>query len=117
MAVEERDPETGYLTTGHVWNGIKELNTRVPRPVYFFLALTFGFALVYWLLMPAWPLGRTYTKGVLSIDQRTSVTETLQEAAAAREPWVHRVASESFADIQADRDLMQHVRDTAHRLF
>ena len=37
MAVEERDPHTGYLTTGHEWNGIKELNTPVPRAVYFFL--------------------------------------------------------------------------------
>ena len=37
MAVEERDPLTGYLTTGHEWNGITELNTPVPRAVYFFL--------------------------------------------------------------------------------
>ena len=40
MAVEERDPHTGYLTTGHEWNGIKELNTPVPRLVYFFLIVT-----------------------------------------------------------------------------
>ena len=40
MAVEERDPHTGYLTTGHEWNGIKELNTPVPRLVYFFLIAT-----------------------------------------------------------------------------
>ena len=30
MAVLERDPHTGYLTTGHEWNGIKELNTPGP---------------------------------------------------------------------------------------
>lgn len=35
MSAEERDKHTGYLTTGHEWNGIKELNTPVPRPVYF----------------------------------------------------------------------------------
>ena len=46
MAVEERDPYTGYMTTGHEWNGIKELNTPVPRPVYFFLAVTALFAVV-----------------------------------------------------------------------
>ena len=70
MAVEERDPHTGYMTTGHEWNGIKELNTPVPRPVYFFLIVTALFAVVYWVLMPAWPLGVTYTKGLLGIDQR-----------------------------------------------
>ena len=74
MAVEERDPYTGYMTTGHEWNGIKELNTPVPRPVYFFLIVTALFAVVYWVLMPAWPLGVTYTKGLLGIDQRTTVS-------------------------------------------
>ena len=37
MAIEERDPHTGSLTTGHEWNGIKELNTPVPQAVLFFL--------------------------------------------------------------------------------
>ena len=57
MAVEERDPHSGYMTTGHEWNGIKELNTPVPRPVYFFLIATALFSVVYWVLYPAWPLG------------------------------------------------------------
>ena len=64
MAVDERDPHTGYMTTGHEWNGIKELNTPVPRPVYFFLIVTALFSVVYCVLMPAWPLGVTYTKGL-----------------------------------------------------
>jgi cytochrome c oxidase cbb3-type subunit 3 len=40
MAVGERDPYTGYTTTGHEWNGINEFNTPVPRPVKFFLIVT-----------------------------------------------------------------------------
>jgi cytochrome c oxidase cbb3-type subunit 3 len=45
MSVEDRDPHTGYLTTGHEWNGITELNTPVPRVVYFFLIVTVAFSL------------------------------------------------------------------------
>ena len=82
MAVEERDPHTGYMTTGHEWNGIKELNTPVPRVVYFFLIVTALFAVVYWVLMPAWPLGLTYTKGLLGIDQRTIVVGIAQTGGA-----------------------------------
>ena len=82
MAVEERDPHTGYMTTGHEWNGIKELNTPVPRAVYFFLIVTALFAVVYWVLMPAWPLGLTYTKGLLGIDQRTIVVGIAQTRGA-----------------------------------
>ncbi|MDF2973024.1 MAG: fixP, partial [Microvirga sp.] len=36
MAVEERDPVSGRATTGHEWNGIKELDTPVPRGVLIF---------------------------------------------------------------------------------
>ena len=57
MEVNERDPVTGRETTGHEWNGIKELNTPVPRIVYFFLITTALFSIGYWILMPAWPLG------------------------------------------------------------
>lgn len=117
MAVEERDPLTGYMTTGHEWNGIKELNTRVPRPVYFFLAATFAFSVVYWLLMPAWPLGTTYTKGLLGIDQRRSVAERLEQAAAERQAWTERIDSTDFAGIQADPELMRIVRTTGRALF
>src|SRR6476620_8246229 len=102
MTIEERDPHTGYLTTGHEWGGIKELNTPVPRLVYFFLITTALFSVVYWVLMPAWPLGLTYTKGLLGIDQRTTVTESLKRAALDRETWTRRIEGESYQAIQAD---------------
>src|ERR1700751_4613364 len=119
MAVErqERDVYTGYLTTGHEWNGIKELNTPVPRAVYFFLTLAFLFSVVYWVLMPAWPLGVTYTKGLLGLDQRNQVAASLQEAATERSAWTKKIETESFAAIQADPRLMTIVRETGGALF
>lgn len=117
MSVEERDPHTGYLTTGHEWNGIKELNSPVPRAVYFFLIITGLFALGYWILMPAWPLGSTYTKGVLGVDQRQIVSDAIKEAALDRATWTSQIEQKSFVDIQADPALMVVVRDTGHRLF
>src|SRR5215467_11098667 len=120
MAVDhqpDRDGFTGYLTTGHEWNGIKELNTPVPRTVYFFLALAFLFSVGYWILMPAWPLGATYTKGLLGIDQRKIVAASLQAAATDRSVWTKQVETESFAAIQSDPKLMNIVRETGHTLF
>ena len=117
MAVDERDPYTGYMTTGHEWNGIKELNTPVPRAVYFFLIVTALFAVIYWILMPAWPLGVTYTKGLLGIDQRNIVTESLKQAALERGVWTRRIEAGSFKDIQADPRLMEMVRQTGRTLF
>ncbi|HXI07321.1 MAG: cytochrome-c oxidase, cbb3-type subunit III [Bradyrhizobium sp.] len=114
---EERDSHTGYLTTGHEWNGLKELNTPVPRAVYFFLIASFLFSLGYWVLMPAWPLGVTYTKGLLGIDQRNQVAASLQEAAAERSVWTKKIEAESYAAIQADPRLMKMVRETGSALF
>jgi cytochrome c oxidase cbb3-type subunit 3 len=120
MAVDheqKRDDVSGYLTTGHEWNGITELNTPVPRPVYFFLTAAFLFSLGYWVLMPAWPLGVTYTKGLLGIDQRNIVAASLKEAAMDRDVWTKKIASEDYAAIQADPALMAIVRETGHTLF
>jgi cytochrome c oxidase cbb3-type subunit 3 len=119
MAVEQQDRDgyTGYLTTGHEWNGITELNTPVPRAVYFFLTAAFLFSVGYWILMPAWPLGVSYTNGLLGIDQRKIVAASLQEAAVDRSVWTKRIVTESFAEIQSDPQLMNIVRETGHTLF
>ena len=117
MAVGERDPHTGHMTTGHEWNDIKELNTPVPRTVYVFLAGAFLFSVVYWLLMPAWPLGFTYTKGLLGLDQKTTVDASLKEAMAERASWSGTIEAAAYQDIQADPSLMQIVRETGWTLF
>ena len=117
MSVERRDPYTGYLTTGHEWNGITELNTPVPRAVYVFLTAAVTFALIGWILWPAWPVGTTYTKGILRTDQRKSVAKALDRAALDRATWSKRIETESFADIERDPVLMTVVRETGHRLF
>ena len=117
MAVSERDPHTGYMTTGHEWNGIKELNTPVPRAVYFFLITTALFSIVYWILMPAWPLGVSYTRGLLGIDQRTTVERALKQADLDRAAWTKRIESESYTAIQADAALMRIVRQSGKTLF
>ena len=117
MDLGERDPVTGRFTTGHEWNGIKELDTPIPRVVLFFLASTFLFSVVYWIFMPAFPLWSTYTRGLLGIDQRNVVTRQVEEAAAARGPWADRIASTSFSEIQKDVELMRIVRKSGRTLF
>ncbi|MQP68629.1 cytochrome-c oxidase, cbb3-type subunit III [Niveispirillum sp. SYP-B3756] len=113
----ERDPISGYMTTGHEWNGIKELNTPVPRAVWFFLITTVLFAVVWWVLMPAWPLGNTYTKGLLGIDQRQVVQHDLRRAAERMPPWRGAVLRLDYASIQADPALMGQVRRHGAVLF
>jgi cytochrome c oxidase cbb3-type subunit 3 len=117
MSVRERDPLTGHQTTGHEWNGITELNTRVPRAVWFFIIVTHIYALIAWILLPTWPLVGTYTRGLLGIDQREDVAEALAEAQAARAAWAERIAAEPPEAVLADPALMAVVRETGPALF
>ena len=67
--------------------------------------------------MPAWPLGVTYTKGLLGIDQRAIVAESLKEARSIAQRWTERIETADFEDIQADPRLMAIVRQTGRTLF
>jgi cytochrome c oxidase cbb3-type subunit 3 len=113
----ERDPHTGKLTTGHDWNGIKELDTPIPIPVLVFLGLGILFVVVWTALNPAWPTITSYTKGLLGVDQRREVEQSVAEATAEREVWTSRIAAADFAEIEADPALMTIVRQAGATLF
>ncbi|MGB3418292.1 MAG: cytochrome-c oxidase, cbb3-type subunit III [Mesorhizobium sp.] len=118
MSTVKQDPVTGRTTTGHEWNGIEELETPIPRVVFAFLAATFVFAVICWVLYPTWPLGSTFTKGLTGFDQRNLVTEQVAKAeAGVAEQWAGKVTSMSYADIEADPALMQPVKEAGRRLF
>jgi cytochrome c oxidase cbb3-type subunit 3 len=117
MSVRERDPLTGHQTTGHEWDGITELNTRVPRAVWWFIGITHVWALLIWILFPAWPLIHTYTKGILGIDQQERVEKDVRALRLARADWVDAIERRSFDEIRADPQLMDVVSKTGPVLF
>lgn len=113
----EIDPVTGRDITGHDWNGIKELNTPLPKLVIWALILTFLYSVIAWILLPAWPLGRDYTRGLLGLDQGEQAVEGYRDLAAGRQDWLDQFAVEDFAALQSDGELMERALPAAHRLF
>ena len=65
MSKIEHDDITGTATTGHEWDGIKELNTPLPRWWLYTFYATIAWAAVYTVLYPAWPLLNGATPGIL----------------------------------------------------
>lgn len=114
---DERDPHTGHKTTGHEWNGIKELNTRVPRAVWVFIVVTHIFALGYWVLMPAFPLLTTYTKGLLHHDDRKQVESALKKDAAAHADLIDKIYSSSYEEALSNPEMMKAVNKRGRTLF
>jgi cytochrome c oxidase cbb3-type subunit 3 len=117
MPVEDHDELTGHRTTGHEWNGITELNTRVPRAVWWAIGITHLWALAVWLLLPSWPLLNTYTHGLLGIDQRELVAGDLAAGQRYRAHWVARFEGDTLPEIRDDASLMEIVRGAAPALW
>ncbi|OED36437.1 cytochrome-c oxidase, cbb3-type subunit III [Chromatiales bacterium (ex Bugula neritina AB1)] len=117
MSVAERDKYSGHMTTGHEWNGIKELNTPVPKVLIGFFSAAFLFAVGYWIAMPSWPLGDRYSKGTLEFDQRDFLDRQLRVAAKQKAQWSEQIEQSGFEEIIESPELMQVVAESGPALF
>jgi len=102
----EKDSVTGTETTGHEWDGIKELNNPLPRWWLYILWASVLFSVVYWVLYPAWPLPGGATKGVLGWTQHNELGEAMAEAKAAQAGDVAKISKTGVAAISGDEDLL-----------
>ncbi len=111
MSEKHKDDVTGVETTGHEWDGIRELNNPLPKWwIYtFYASIVWCFA--YWVVMPAWPYltteGWTYTKGVIGYEQRNVVTNELAAVSEGRAGAMQRIAGLPLPEIAADPALME----------
>ncbi|GHF74027.1 cytochrome-c oxidase, cbb3-type subunit III [Seohaeicola zhoushanensis] len=113
----EVDPVTGHDTTGHDWNGIKELNTPFPKLVIWALVLTFAYSVIAWVLLPAWPLGRDYTRGLWALDQDEEAVTGYRALETGRQGWLARFTESDLEELRADAGLMAAAYPAAQRLF
>src|SRR4029077_11321028 len=80
----EVDHPTGQMTTGHEWDGIKELNTPLPRWWLWTFYASIAFALLWVVLYPAVPLIHSATGGVLGYSTRGEVENAMAAAKTAQ---------------------------------
>ena len=67
---------------------------------------TIVWAIGYWLLMPAWPLVSSYSKGLLGYSQRERVAEQVAEAKAAKSDYRDKIAAMDLTAINNDPELL-----------
>jgi cytochrome c oxidase cbb3-type subunit 3 len=70
---QDHDDITGVDTTGHEWDGIKELNNPLPRWWLWCFYLTIIWGVGYTIAYPAWPLINSATAGVMGYSTRANV--------------------------------------------
>ncbi|MBF0094974.1 MAG: cytochrome-c oxidase, cbb3-type subunit III [Alphaproteobacteria bacterium] len=110
MAKVELDPVSGTHTTGHEWDGIKELNNPIPKWwIYVFYACV-AWSVVYWIAYPAWPTLTTYTKGFLGYSSRAELRGEMLKADAEKAGWLTRFKDATPAAIAADPALRNYAQ-------
>lgn len=102
----EVDAVSGVETTGHEWDGLKELNNPLPRWWLWVFYATIVWSVIYWILMPSWPLVTGYTHGLLGASQRQQATAAYDAAMAVRAKEGATLATASLEEIEKTPQLL-----------
>lgn len=102
----EKDIISGKLTTGHEWDGLKELNQPLPKWWLFLLWATVIWSAVYFVLYPSIPGITGYFHGLLGYSQRARVNAAVEKVAEQRAEYMDRIRALSFEDIRKDPQLL-----------
>ena len=113
----EVDEHTGTATTGHSWDGIKELNTPLPRWWVWTFYATIFWAIGYFIVYPAWPTLTGYTRGVFNYSSRAQLQNDLADLRAARGEKAAQLASASLSQIESDPSLLAFARALGRTAF
>ena len=103
----EIDDVTGVETTGHAWDGIKELNKPLPKWWLMTFYVSIVWAIGYMIVYPAWPTLNGYTKGIWGYSQRAVVSEEIEGAKTAQATFRTALEKTPLAEVKNDLDLLR----------
>ncbi len=113
----EIDQVTGVETTGHEWDGIKELNKPLPRWWLLTFYATIIWAVGYMIAYPAWPTLTSYTKGMLGYSQRQAVATQMKAAENAQSGMRDLLSRTPLAEVKGNGDLFAFARVAGNAAF
>lgn len=113
----ETDHISGTATTGHEWDGIKELNTPLPRWWVLTFYACIVWAIGYWIVYPAWPLLWSNTTGILGYSSRADVAVELANLEKIRGDKMVALAAAPLAEIEKDPAMLALARARGKTVF
>ena len=135
MSKADPGKKSAVQTTGHAWDGdIQEYNNPVPRWWIWTFYATVLFSVVYWIIFPAWPVGKSYTKGLFNTityednkgeevtthwNTRSRLIRNMQSGkeAVKQKAYLDQIAATPIEVIIADPEKMAFVRSMSKVLF
>jgi cytochrome c oxidase cbb3-type subunit 3 len=104
-AAGDRDPLTGRGTTGHEWDGLRELNTPLPKWWFWTFVATCVWGAAYSIAYPSLPWLTTYFPGVLGYSQRANVAADVQALQAQRAGVMQKLKAVPLEEVRKDEAL------------
>ena len=107
MSDREIDEITGINTTGHEWDGIKELDNPMPRWWLWTFYACILYSIGYIIYYPAIPLLEDSTLGISGETVRGNLKQELATAKAEKANLVSQIAESDLATIRNDENLFR----------
>lgn len=117
MAEVEKDALTGTETTGHEWDGIRELNTPLPKWWLYTFYATIVWGIAYFIVYPAWPSLSGYTKGVFGYSSRAEHRAEMAEIAKGKAVWLTKFEEKEIGDLVHDQELLNYAMAGGRAIF
>jgi cytochrome c oxidase cbb3-type subunit III len=114
---KEKDPFSGVETTGHEWDGLKELNNPAPRWWLLVFVISCIWAIGYWVAYPALITKRGDTSGLLNWSSGKQLAESRAEIEARRAAQVANFDQASLETIRDTPAMYQFARAGGQSLF
>jgi len=117
MSEIDRDEITGIDTTGHEWDGIKELNNPLPRWWLWCFYLTIAWGVIYSIAYPAWPLINSATSGFLGYSTRAEVATEINRFEEKNAALTSALAEVDLASLSENADLNRFAAASGASVF
>lgn len=99
------DSVTGVETTGHSWDGLKELNNPLPRWWVWVWIVCIIWAMWYFVIYPAWPVPGGNTAGTSGYTQFKELQQSQAEIIERQQQYLDAFSGASLEEIKADEEL------------
>jgi cytochrome c oxidase cbb3-type subunit 3 len=102
---KEIDEVSGVETTGHEWDGLKELNNPLPRWWVWVWIISIIWSVWYFVIYPAWPVPGGATEGTGGYTQYKELAESQQEIVDRQKIYMDKFEKASLPQIMKDPEL------------
>jgi cytochrome c oxidase cbb3-type subunit III len=102
---KEIDSHSGVETTGHEWDGLKELNNPAPRWWLWVFFICCIWSVGYWVIYPAWPTLSGNTKGSAAWTSYKKLADEQGEITTRRGAFAQQIKNSTLDDIQKNPEL------------